>query len=183
MLRRKARKEAAICGDEWAGAPPQEFGALAAASIELSSSDIATVRIRELTVAPQGVAFTLEASLRASGDIEEIYLDQDDFLRDFLNYEPKLVEQDQLPPSLLRFAVLFADGRAATSLGPLIWRLGDASPSPVYLVPVWSGAGGDFIEERWWLSPKPPEGRFAVLLDWPAAEIERARRHVDLGDR
>jgi hypothetical protein len=86
----------------------------------------------------------------------------------------------ELPPELLRFGVLFPDGRKGTSLDDrrAFFKV-DSPPDGPILTP--RGGGGS--EHGWnmgfWLWPLPPPGLLTFVVAWPALGIPETRVETD----
>lgn len=87
-----------------------------------------------------------------------------------LDYKPRPLRRDELPPRLLRLGVVYDDGRSATSLGTLL----RAEKDPPLVLDV-RGATTSTTEvaQEVWLSPAPPSTTRWVV-EWPSEGIEEA---------
>lgn len=133
----------------------------------LARSPAAVVHLAYLDAYPTGFQFEVRA-VTATGERES---DSDVFGRHW----PRAGQRrDQLPPSLLRIGVQFADQRTATNItghdrppaGPVMW-------------PLTGRAGGGSFRQAYWVSPLPPSGPVAFVCEWPAAGIPLVRHEVD----
>ncbi|MFC0545205.1 hypothetical protein [Kutzneria chonburiensis] len=83
---------------------------------------------------------------------------------------------------ILRFGVLFADGRRATNLDHLAWNDG-APRNPPADHPVLFPAGGSGwagrTEIQVSLFPLPPAGPVTLIVEWPAEGIAESRTEFD----
>jgi hypothetical protein len=90
-----------------------------------------------------------------------------------------------LPPEILRFGVQFSDGRKATTVGEVFpWDYGldeedeKEPPGPVLMQGGGGGGNGNW-EWEFWLWPTPPAGPLALVVEWPAENIELTTQEVD----
>jgi hypothetical protein len=83
----------------------------------------------------------------------------------------------EFPPELLRFGVLFADGRRATNVEGN--RFEEPSEGSLHLVEHGGAGGGGRWEQQFWLSPLPPHGPLTFVCAWPAYSIAESRFELD----
>ena len=89
---------------------------------------------------------------------------------------------DEDAAGILRFGVLFADGRRATNLDRLAWNDG-AARNPAADHPVLFPAGGSGWAGRTELLvtvfPLPPVGPVTLVVEWPAEGVDETRTALD----
>jgi hypothetical protein len=99
--------------------------------------------------------------------------------------QPRMLTMPRFPEDaegILRFGVLFADGRRATSLDHLAWNDG-APRNPPADYPVLSPASGSgwagHTELQVNVFPLPPAGSLTLIVEWPAEGIAETRTEFD----
>ena len=144
----------------------------------LARSELATVYIAYVDAFPEG--FELKVEAIAHADVHAFRCDGE--LDIFGRHWPMVGQpQDAIPPQLIRIGVQFADGRKATNTtghtapadGPVMWPLQGGAG--------WSGTGedGGRFDQGYWVSPMPPLGVVALVVEWPAAGISLVRHEID----
>jgi hypothetical protein len=99
-------------------------------------------------------------------------------------HEQHLLDEEELPDSLLRIGFEFSDGSRVSNLGG--WRAyhADAEPDEPLLVPS-GGAGGSAgdaqvsLQPGYWLWPLPPSGPLRIACEWPLVEIGLTSIEID----
>jgi hypothetical protein len=79
----------------------------------------------------------------------------------------------------LLFGLEFADGRmVTTTTSPSLPWTGADDDEPV-LNPSGGGGGDLAYDQRWWLSPVPPDGPLLLVCAWPAFGIPETQQRLD----
>jgi hypothetical protein len=82
----------------------------------------------------------------------------------------------------LLVGVEFADGRRASVLDGFGWppRPGrSGGEDDVVLTPTSGNGGGRSFDQRWWVSPLPPDGPLRVVVRWDARGLQEAVSELD----
>jgi hypothetical protein len=84
----------------------------------------------------------------------------------------------QVPEDVLRFGVMFADGRRAATTSSR-WPHGD--PDPGWLVLLQNGGGGSSLswDGNFWVHPLPPEGPVTFIASWLEHGVAETRAELD----
>ncbi|MCW2955537.1 MAG: hypothetical protein JWO69_406 [Thermoleophilia bacterium] len=154
----------------WMGAPSNWLPGLAQLDHVAARTDGAVVRLGNVAVYPEGFSFQLFSRLREpSHDVDH----------GMFGHHPGMpTAGGELPPGLLRFALVFSDGSSASSIpDPSQW--GPGKPSGPILQQGGGGGGGGDYQWDYWCWPLPPEGPVRVVCEWPAAGITRAVTEFD----
>jgi hypothetical protein len=78
---------------------------------------------------------------------------------------------------IFRLAVVFADGRVLSNLGPLADP--GASPEHGILMPGGGGGGGRSYDLDYWVHPLPPPGRLTFVCEWPSFAVPQTEADLD----
>lgn len=158
----------------WWGPPPNELGVAVPLRAVLARTEELVVAVLDAVAYTTGLSFRLTAKRR-----REPHDSFDAWFRDPLGLHERLASGDTLPDDLLRFGVLFSDGRKATTVGAVasFGRAGEPS-GPVLFQGGGSGGGGEW-ESSLWLWPLPPEGPLGLVVEWPSEGIDETRLEVD----
>jgi hypothetical protein len=144
-------------------------------SVVLARTDRVTVRLVSHGARRHGIWLAVVADFdspgsRASGaDVEQARLILTTYqLVQELGYESKRLRREELPPRLLRFGVVYDDGRSATSLGTLLRAERDP---PLVLDVRGSTTSATAVAQEVWLTPVPL-GATRWVVEWPSEGIE-----------
>jgi hypothetical protein len=162
----------------WFGPPEDELGVVLAQGIVLARSERAVVALSHVVVYSTGAAFDFLAVARglARSDANRIF------------HEQHMFEEEDLPDSLLRIGLEFADGGRVSNLGG--WRAHrklmspDAEPEGPLLLPHAGGGGNSTggqvtMKPGYWLWPLPPVGPIRISCEWPFVDIGMTTVAID----
>lgn len=151
--------------------PENEIGSVVPVSVVLARTEDVAVAISNVTAFTNGIVLTLAVRLR----VPPAGLDRRGDLYRLVSPYPQL---DVPLERRLLFGVEYADGRTATNL-----RDDFGSPAPGADEPMLAptGGGGDesSVDHTYFLSPVPPDGRFAFVCSWPGFGIAETRHVVE----
>ncbi len=162
----------------WWHSPRNELGVSTGLRLLLARTDDVAVAVIDAVAYTTGVELNLVAARRKASAEDDPFELQHRFMH-------RLRHGADLPPELLRFGVVFSDGRKATSTGAGPWASFalDSGEEPEPEGPLLSPGGGGGSDDRWesefWLWPLPPHGPLAFVVEWPAEGIELTRQEVD----
>ena len=157
----------------WWGAPSNELGVAVPLRAVLARTEGLVVSVLDAVAYTTGLSFRLTVKRR-----REPHDSLDAWFRDPLGLHEPLAAGDGLPDDLLRFGVLFSDGRKATTVGAAaVSRAGEPS-GPVLFQGSGSGGDGEW-ESSLWLWPLPPTGPLGFVVEWPSEGIDETRLEVD----
>jgi hypothetical protein len=162
----------------WSGPPHGTLPGVVPLELVLARSEVAAVYISRLSAYPTGVEFDL-VTIAAP--------DEDDEALDPMLFGPhghhmrRRAASTGIPDEMLRFGVEFADGRRATNTGGGGFSPPDTEPAGPVLHPGGGGGGGGRWHQVMFLWPLPPQGRLALVCEWPAAGIPLTRTDIDAG--
>lgn len=139
--------------------PETVLPGLAAFSQILARTDEVVVALSGVRAYPNGFEFTTSVHVREPLRGREAF-GHHGFLRRFAG--------DDLPADFLRLGLRFADGTILTNLGTEPTDEFDTGPR---LLPEGGHGGMQEFQQRYWVWPLPPVGRFAVVCEWPARGI------------
>lgn len=155
--------------------PENEFPAGVGLSVLLGRTDDAAVGIGQIEVFSTGFRFSLAVRLRrprprhAGGGL---------FMLIGAHTHPGV----EIPlEDRLLLGLEYADGRRASTLQD-VRMLGPAgAPDDQALVLAQQGGGGgdQSVDQRYWVSPLPPDGPVTFVLAWPAFGFPESRTVVD----
>jgi hypothetical protein len=163
---------------EWSGPPENVLGVGVPIRIVLARTYDTAVLLDHVTAYPTGLRFDVTVSVRKFPDEEFQDLFHD--IRMWRHGRARRAAEG-LPPELLRFGVLLADGGKATSLGEFwpVGAQGAEAPTGPILMEQGGGGGGRQYTFGYWLWPLPPPGPLTFVVEWPARGIEETRVEVD----
>jgi hypothetical protein len=160
-------------GARWHGPPQDELGAPVPVRIVFVRTEHLAVAVIGATAYANGLDFTLTIRCRAPG--EPI-----DGTRELIRspLEPLFSRHQRSGlEAEIRLDVEFADGRKATNADRPVPPEEPLDPPVLSLVRE-HGSKTDW-HAKFWLSPIPPPGEMAFVLDWPSANIHHARHTID----
>jgi hypothetical protein len=159
---------------EWLGPAQNILGVAVPIREVLARTADTVIVVQHFTAYPNGVHFELLIARRKP---PEDHLD--DPLHRF-HMMRHAFRGGELPPDLLRFGVLLADGSKATTLGPSPFLGGpDKAPEGPVLIEHGGGGGHASWNMGYWLWPLPPKGPLVFVVEWPSEGIGETRVEID----
>ncbi|MBX6752329.1 MAG: hypothetical protein IRY85_22155 [Micromonosporaceae bacterium] len=147
--------------------PTSVLPGVAPLELVLARTDDIAVAIPVLLGYPNGFEFHLAIRLRSAGEEHQL----PPLLHGMPGPGGRLATGD-----MLRLAVVYGDGRAATNLG-LRHRMPEADGG-LHLFPEGGGGGGGSYDMRYWVHPLPPPGSVTLIGEWPRFGVPETRVEV-----
>lgn len=155
--------------------PENELPAGVGLTVLLGRNDDAAVGITLMESFSTGFQFTLAVRLRearpglARGGLFELI-------------EPGVHADPEIPlSSRLLLGIEYADGMRASTLHDvrMMWPITEVSDQELVLSPCGGSADEQSADQKYWVSPLPPEGPMAFVLAWPAFGMPESQTVID----
>ena len=161
----------------WAGPPQGTLPGVVALELVLAQTDKVAVCVTRVAAYPTGFAFDV-VTMSAPGQSEGGFLDPM-AIGSFGPLRHRGPGADgELPATLIRIGVQFADGSKATNTSS---GFDDGTDVPAGPMMRFQGGGGSGANWRQglWVWPLPPPGSLEFVCEWPAAGIPLTRHEID----
>ncbi len=157
---------------EWFGPPRGTLPGVLPLALLLVRNDEVAISVLRVDAYPSGFGFDLLVML--ADDTRPL-----DPMGFAYGRRPRGDGED-VPASLLRVGVQFADGAKATNVAAHHFPAPGQRPDPPVLHPGGGGGGGGGQwHQRLWVWPLPPPGPLAFVCEWPEVDIPLTRREID----
>lgn len=156
---------------QWVAPPQWTLPGLVPVELILARTTTAAICMTGIAAYPEGFEF----------DVRTMSASEDDPFGEPFSPGPlraRAMSEGELPDTLLRFGLQFADGAKVTNLTEA-GGCGSQPPRGPVMRSGGGGGGGLSWTQSMYVWPLPPDGPLAVVVEWPAQGIALTRTELD----